>query len=155
MLLKCATGWINGSGANVFVTNHDTERVRNTAREKPSCCRTLTAPHRTESRSTTTLRPTPTYPRWFSHSHTPTADPPSSRATTASPPTSTPVLPTAAPARAPGAGDRKGGSASTVGLPSRAWSASGTMSATPRWRSGSRPSRSRSRSDGVSRLCPC
>ena len=28
-LLKLRIGWVNGSRANVFVTNHDTERVRN------------------------------------------------------------------------------------------------------------------------------
>ncbi len=32
-LAKPITGWVNGSGANVFVANHDTERVRNAVKQ--------------------------------------------------------------------------------------------------------------------------
>ena len=34
-LLKLRAGWVNGSRANVFVTNHDTERVRNGISHSP------------------------------------------------------------------------------------------------------------------------
>ena len=79
-------GWVAGSGANVFVTNHDTERVG-----LHHLCYSLILSYsrstkiRMETRSTTTLLTTPTLSPWFFPSLTRSGRLPSSLATAVSP----------------------------------------------------------------------